>query len=106
MSVFLYFVVWEWINIALEFTATAWVKLPRWPLAVIGVNLVTHPVFTFLLGVFGDASGFVIPCEICIFMVEAVMLMAVYGFRRWRFLLAVSLVMNAASYLTGVLLMV
>ena len=33
-------------------------------------------------------------------------MMAVYGFRRWRFLLAVSLVMNAASYLTGVLLMV
>ena len=105
MSVFLYFVAREWINIALEFTATAWVKLPRWPLAVIGVNLATHPIFTFLLGVFGEASVFVIPCEICIFMAEALMLMAVYGFRRWRFLLVVSLAMNTASYLTGVLLM-
>ncbi len=80
-------------------------KLPRWPLAVIGVNLATHPIFTFLLGMFGDAPRFVIPCEICIFMAEALMLMAVYGFRRWRFLLVVSLVMNTASYLTGVLLM-
>ena len=99
-----WFLVWEWINVALEFTATAWVRLPRWFLAVVGVNLATHPVFMFLLGTFGQSMSFVLPCEIAIVLVEAVLLMSIYGFRRWRLLLCVSFLMNAASYLTGVLL--
>ena len=102
MSAILCFLAWEWINIALEFAATAWVRLPRWILAVIGVNLATHPIFTVLLVTFGRSTAFVLSCEVVIVCVEALLLMAVYGFDKWRRLLAVSLTMNATSYLTGV----
>ena len=44
-----YFLAWEWINIALEYASVAWVRLPRFFLAVAGVNLVTHPALMFLL---------------------------------------------------------
>ena len=101
MSGFLYYLAWEWINIALEYMATAWVKLPRWWLAVIGVNLATHPAFIVLLDRFGHSTSFILPCEVVIVGIEALLLMAIYGFRRWRFLLGLSLLMNAASYLTG-----
>jgi len=104
MSAFLCFIAWEWINIALEFTATAWVKLPRWFLAVVGVNLATHPMFMYLLGAFGNSAAFVFSCEVAIFFVEAFLLMSIYGFRRWRLLIGVSFLMNAASCFTGVLL--
>ena len=60
--------------------------------------------WVFLLGMFGQSTSFVLPCEIVIVLVEAVLLMSIYGFRRWRLLLCVSLLMNAVSYLTGVLL--
>ena len=102
MSAILGFLAWEWINIALEFTATAWVRLPRWWLAVVGVNLATHPLFTIVLGVFGRPIIVVLPCEAIIVCVEALALMAIYGFAKWRMLLAASLTMNVASYLTGV----
>lgn len=101
MNAFLYYLAWEWINIALEYMATAWVKLPHWWLAVFGVNLATHPVFVVLLNRFGYSPAFVLPCEAFIVAIEAILLMVIYGFRRWKNLLAISLLMNAASYLTG-----
>ena len=104
MSAILGFLAWEWINISLEFAATAWVRLPRWFLAVVAVNFATHPVFMLLLGTFGRSVTFVLPCEIAIALVEALLLMAIYGFCRWRLLFASSFVMNAASCFTGVLL--
>lgn len=58
MRVFCCFVAWEWINIALEYAATGWVKLPRWFIAVVCVNLVTHPVFSFAIDVFGRSAFF------------------------------------------------
>ena len=104
MRALLYFAAWELINIALEYTATAWVKLPRWFLAVVAVNLATHPAFTLVLDMFGRSMPFVLHCEAAIFIAESLMLMGAYGFRRWRLLLAASLLMNAASYITGLLM--
>ena len=104
MTALCWFLAWEWINIALEYTATAWMRLPRWFLAVVIVNLMTHPVFTLALDVFGRSTPFVLSCEAAIVLAEALMLMAVYGFRRWRLLFAASLLMNGASYFTGLLM--
>ena len=103
MTALLYAIAWEWINIALEYTATAWTGLPRWWLAVVGVNLVTHPVFVSMLSIIGRSYSSVLPCETCIVVVEAFLLMLVYGFGRWRRIFAASAVMNAASYVTGLL---
>ena len=99
-----WFLAWEWINIALEYTASAWVKLPRWLGAVVAVNLATHPAFMFALDAFGRAPSFVLPCEVFISLFEALLLMSMYGFKRWRFLLAASFLMNVASYMTGILI--
>jgi hypothetical protein len=104
MKAICWLLVWEWINIALEYTATAWVRLPRWFLAVVAVNLVTHPAFTLALDAFDRSTPFVISCEIAIFLMEAFILMAAYGFRRWRLLLSAALLMNGASYITGLLM--
>ena len=104
MNAFLYYLAWEWINISLEYMATAWVKLPRWWLAVVGVNLATHPAFVVLLNRFGHSASFVLPCEIVIFGIESLLLMAIYGFCRWRFLFGLAFLMNAASYLTGLVI--
>ena len=104
MRMALCFLAWEWINIALEYTTVAWTKLPRLGIAVVGVNLVTHPAFTLLLELYGREAVFVIVCEIVIFLVEWVLLTAFYGIARWRFLALVAFVMNAASYLTGILM--
>ena len=104
MRMALCFLAWEWIKIALEYTAVAWTKLPRLGWAVIGVNLVTHPVFVLLLGVFGSETVFVVSCEAVIFAIECALLVACYGLKRWRFLALVAFVMNAASYLTGILM--
>ena len=81
MRALLYFAAWELINIALEYTATAWVKLPRWFLAVVAVNLATHPAFTLVLARFWHSLQAVLPCEAVIVCVEALLLMAIYGFR-------------------------
>ena len=104
MKAFCWFLAWEWINIALEYTVTAWVRLPRWFLAVVTVNLMTHPVFTLALHVFGRSTPLVLSCEVAIVLAEALMLMAAYGSRRGRLLFAASLLMNGASYFTGLLI--
>ena len=105
MSALVQFVVWEWINIALEYTAVSWSRLPRLFLTVVGVNLVTHPIFTLLIARFGRSPRFVVPCEAVIFLVEWALLVAVYdGRARWRRLGLVAFGMNAASYGTGVLM--
>ena len=104
MGALLYYLAWEWINIALEYTAVAWVRLPKLFLAVVGVNLVTHPIFMFLLGQVGRDPLFVLGCELVIPVVEWLLLMAAYGRARWRLLLGVSFLMNAVSYVTGLLI--
>ena len=104
MFVFIQFVVWEWINIALEYTAVAWARLPHLFLTVVGVNLVTHPIFTLLLAHFGRSPRFVVPCEAVIFLVEWALLVSVYGRSRWCRLGLVAFAMNVASYGTGVLM--
>ena len=104
MSVVAWFLAWEWVNISLEYAVTAWVRLPRWFLSVVSVNLATHPVFVALIGRFGTSTGFVLPCEACIVGIEALLLMAIYGFCRWRLLLGVSLLMNLSSYATGLMI--
>lgn len=111
MTEILHILVWEWINIALECTATAWVRLPRFPLAVAGVNLVTHPLLMVLLARFGRAPVLVFPFEAAIVVVEWAMLRAIYrtgcadkGRPHQVFLFAVSFLMNAVSYGTGVML--
>ena len=104
MRMDLCFLAWEWINIALEYTAVAWTKLPRLGIAVVGVNLVTHPAFTLLLELYGREAVFVIVCEIVIILVEWVLLTAFYGIARWRLLIFVSFIMNAVSCCTGLLI--
>lgn len=104
MRTLLYFIAWEWINIALEFTASSWVKLPRWFWAVVAVNLATHPAFMLVLARFGCSHSVILPCEIIISVFEVLLLMSMYGFSRWRLLVAASFLMNGASCLTGVLI--
>ena len=104
MSALIQFVVWEWLNIALEYTAASWARLPHLFPTVVGVNLVTHPFFTLLLARFGRDLPFVLGCEAVIFLVEWTLLVAVYGRSSWRRLGFVAFVMNAASYGTGVLM--
>ncbi|MBR6023018.1 MAG: hypothetical protein IK066_11460 [Kiritimatiellae bacterium] len=105
MSAILRFLAWEWVNIALEYAATAgWVRLPRWGAAVAGVNLVTHPLLMLVLARFGYERGFVAACEVVVFAAEWGMLCAVYrGTSRLR-LLGITAAMNAASYATGLAL--
>jgi len=98
------FIAWELINISLEFTATAWVGLPRWLVAVVAVNLVTHPALVFIVSAFGRSPLFVLTCEAAVVCVEAFLLMLAYGFVRWRSLMVLSLLMNCASYVIGALL--
>ena len=104
MSLLAYVLAWEWINIALEYTAVSWTRLPYLFWSVVGVNLVTHPILMLLLGKFGYSTAFVLPCEVAIVGVEALLLMAIYGFRRWRKMLGISLLMNVTSYVTGLLI--
>ena len=104
MSALIQFVVWEWINVALEYTAVSWSRLPRLFLTVVGVNLVTHPIFTLLLARLGRSPRFIVPCEAVIFLIEWALLLAVYGRTRWRRLGLVAFVMNVASYGTGLLM--
>ena len=99
-----YFFAWEWINIALEYTAVSWTRLPHLFWSVVGVNLVTHPILILLIEKFGRATTFVLPCEVVIVVVEALLLMVIYGFRRWRKMLGLSLLMNVTSYVTGLLI--
>ena len=104
ISALLYYLAWEWINIAIEYTAVAWARLPRLFLAVVGVNLVTHPVFMVVLGLFGRDPVLILGCEMVIPVVEWLLLMAAYGRERWRLLLGLSVLMNSVSYGTGLLI--
>ena len=104
MSDVAYYLAWEWINYSIEYTATAWVKLPRWWMALAAANLATHPAFVALLEKFGREPGFVLMCEACIVVVEALVLSAIYVIRRCPRMLGASLLMNAASYGTGLLI--
>ena len=104
MIAILYYLAWEWINIALEYTTVAWVRLPRLFLAVVGVNLITHPIFMVLLEEFGHDPLLILGCEIVIPVVEWLLLMAAYGCTRWRLLLGVSFLMNVVSYATWLLI--
>ena len=104
MSMLLCCLAWEWINVALEYTAVAWVRLPKLFLAVVGVTLVTHPVFMFMLERFGRDPLFILGCELVIPIVEWLLLMVAYGRSRWRLLLGMSVLMNAVSYITGLLI--
>ncbi len=98
------YLAWEWINISLEYTAVAWARLPRLFWAVAGVNLVTHPVFMFLLEMVGRDAGFMFVCELGIFLVEWLLLVVVYGRDRWRLLGGMTLLMNAVSLISGLLI--
>lgn len=106
MSDFLYYLGWEIINISLEYTAVAWAsgRLRRLFLAVVGVNLATHPLFVRALFVWGRDPAFIALCEVAILFLEWSLLVAVYGVRRWRVLFPVALAMNAASLGTGLLI--
>lgn len=109
MAEVMHILAWEWVNIALECTATAWVRLPRFPLAVAGVNLVTHPLLMAALARLGRSPGIVLPCEGLVVLVEWALLCVIYHGRAGarpsgRFVFVVSLLMNAASYGTGLLL--
>lgn len=105
MSGLLHLFAWEWVNIALEYAATAgWARLPRWGAAVAGVNLVTHPGLMLVLARFGYAPGFVAACEVVVLAAEWGMLCVAYrGASRLR-LLGLAAAMNAASYATGLAL--
>ncbi len=104
MEEILCFLGWEWVNISLEFTAVAWVRLPRLFLAVAGVNLVTHPALMFILDRFGRDTDAILAFEAGIVLAEWLMLVAVYGKARWRLLAGMALLMNIVSYATGLLL--
>ena len=104
MNFCVYFFVWEWVNIALEYTAVSWTRLPHLFWSVVGVNLITHPILILLIGKFGRSTTFVLPCEVAIVGVEALLLTVIYGFRRWRKMLGISVLMNATSYVTGLLI--
>ena len=104
MRAILYYLAWEWINIAIEYTTVAWVRLPRLFLAVVGVNLVTHPILMVLLEQFGHDPLFILGCEMVIPFVEWLLLLAAYGRARWLKLLGISFLMNIVSYGTGLLL--
>ena len=103
-STICYYLAWEWLNFAVEFTATAWVRLARWPLAVLAANLATHPAFTYLCGIYGDDRTFLVMAESAIFIVEALILTAIYRkIRIWK-AFALSFLMNGTSLATGLAL--
>lgn len=105
MTSVLRWLAWEWLNIALEYSATAWVRLPRWFLAVAAVNLVTHPLLMLLLLRSGTAPRVLYPAEAAIVLVEAALLVLFYRRRaRIAALAGIALLMNAASFATGLAL--
>lgn len=105
-----HFLAWEWINIALEYTTVAWVRLPRLFLAVVGVNLLTHPVLMCLLDftsrhvASSDDWGMIVVLELIVFLVEWACLTAVYGWSKLKTCAVTSFVMNLVSFATGVAL--
>lgn len=105
MTAFLHWLAWEWLNIALEYSATAWVRLPRWFLSVAAVNLATHPLLMLLVARSGNEPRILYPAEAAIVLVEAALLFLVYRRRaRIAALAGIALFMNAASFATGLAL--
>ena len=104
MREMLYWLAWEWINISVEYAAVAWMRLPRLFLAVIGVNLVTHPMLMLVLGRYGRDPVFVMACEVCVLLAEWLMLTVAYGRSRWRRTLLLAWLMNTVSYGVGILI--
>ena len=101
MKTVLALLAWEWINIAIEFTTVSWTRLPRLFWAVVGVNLLTHPVFMLMLPVLNGETSTVLVCEFVIVLVEWACLVAIYGWSRFRLCGVMALTMNAVSYITG-----
>lgn len=102
LAAILRFLAWEWINIAVEFSATAWVRLPRWFLAVAVVNLASHPALMLFLGRFGCAPSVLLPAEAAVALLETALLTLVYRRRaRPAALAALALLMNTASFAAG-----
>lgn len=97
---------WEIINFSLEYAAVAWVRLPKLFPVVLVVNLMTHPLFVFLLSRFGRGHGLMAICEIVIVLAEWAALAVFYRQTSRVGLLGLSLLMNAASFGTGLLLLI
>ena len=95
----------DWLAIALEFAATAWVRLPHWFLALACVNMLTHPALTYAVHRIGYSMPVVASGELLVVLVEGAVLALLYRGRApgWRMFL-VAAWMNAVSYATGVLL--
>lgn len=75
-------------------------------LAVVAVNFFTHPLFGALLWIFPSLRG--VPSvpiiELAIVIVEAALMMMALPERKKSFLFMLSLSMNLASYLAGVVM--
>ncbi len=104
MNEALYYLGWEVINVSIEYTAASWARLPRLFPAVVVANLLTHPLLTHLLNVYGRELPLLAVCEAGVFLVEWLVLCAFYGFGRWRLTVAVALAMNAASLACGIMI--
>ena len=104
LEMFAYYAAWEWLGISLEYTAGSWARLPHFFWAVVGVNLSTHPLFVFILHTVSRESMFVFACEVVICLVEWGILCLIYRRHLRSRLLLVSLIMNATSYLTSLLI--
>ena len=93
---------WEWLNFALEYTATARVELPRWGWAVLAVNLASHPALMAVLECRGDGLRTVLWAEAAVVLLEWGLLALFYRKRRSvRALGGIALWMNAVSFATG-----
>lgn len=105
MSKCLWYLAWEWINISLEYTVTSWIRFPKWFLAVVTVNLVSHPALMIVLGHFGHNPCVLFPAEATVVLLETVLLCLFYR-RQTSFarIAGISLLMNATSFATGLAL--
>ena len=106
MEEFLCLLAWEWVNISLEYVTVAWMRLPRLFMAVMGVNLVTHPILVAILDIFGNGTAIVLSCEAGVLVAEWLMLTAAYGAGRWRKTLLMATLMNVVSFVTGILIQI
>lgn len=104
MAEFAYCLAWEWINIAMEYTAGSWARLPRFFWVAVALNLATHPLFIWFVDRYDRASWAMFAGEAVVWTVEWALLCIWYRKVSRLKLLAVSVSMNAASWLTGVLL--
>lgn len=102
---FFWFLAGEWLTLALEYAATAWIRLPRWFWALMTVNLTTHPALMYAVHRAGLSCQVVVFGELSAVLAEGAMLSIMY--RRacsWWKMFAVSAWMNAVSYYTCELL--